>query len=109
MGMDLVEIVIRVEETFVIDLPNYECSFIRTVGDLFRLTLEKLHLPYVSTLDFEGEQTGRDFSQRRFPGLAHWTTIDVWATLRGIICDQLQVDIDEVRESATFADDLRCD
>jgi acyl carrier protein len=109
MGMDLVEIVIRVEETFVIDLPTEECSFIRTVGDLFRLTLEKLHLPYLSAVELDGKRPGRDFSQTRFPGLTNWTTPDVWSTLRGIICDQLQVDIDDVRESATFLDDLRCD
>jgi acyl carrier protein len=109
MGMDLVEIVIRVEESFAIDLPNHECSLIRTVGDLFRLTLEKLKLPYLPVADGEVNAGGRDFSQRRFPDLTDWTTPDVWATLRGIICDQLQVEDGEVRESATFLEDLGCD
>jgi acyl carrier protein len=109
MGMDLVEIVIRVEETFAIDLPSHECSLIRTVGDLFRLTLEKLKLPYLPAVEGELDAIGQDFSQRRFPGLANWTTPNVWATLRGIICDQLQVKDSDVRESATFLQDLRCD
>jgi hypothetical protein len=81
-------------------------SLIRTVGDLFRLTLEKLKLPYSPAVE---AAIGRDFSQRRFPGLTDWTTPDVWATLRGIICDQLQVEVGEVRESATFLEDLRGD
>jgi acyl carrier protein len=106
MAMDLVEIVIRVEETFAIELPNHECSLIRTVGDLFRLTLEKLKLPYSPAAEVA---IGRDFSQRRFPGLTDWTTPDIWATLRGIICDQLQIDINEVCESARFVEDLACD
>jgi hypothetical protein len=66
MGIGLVEIVIRVEETFAIDLPNDECSLIRTVGDLFRLTLEKLKLSYSPAV--EGA-IGRDFSKRGFPAL----------------------------------------
>jgi acyl carrier protein len=106
MGMGLVEMVIRVEETFAIDLPNDECSLIRTVGDLFRLTLEKLKLSYSPAV--EGA-IGRDFSKRGFPALTDWTTPDVWATLRGIICDQLQVEKDEVRESSTVLEDLGCD
>ena len=105
--MDLVETVIRVEETFAIDLPNDECSLIRTVGDLFRLTLQKLKLPY-SPADGETGSEGCDYSHRRFPNLTQWTTPDVWATLRGIICDQLQVERGEVRESATFLEDLGC-
>jgi acyl carrier protein len=35
MGMDLVEIVLRAEETFGVDLPDDECDQIRMVGDLF--------------------------------------------------------------------------
>jgi hypothetical protein len=33
----------------------------------------------------------------------------VWATLRGIITDQLQVNPEEVRERSSFVADLRCD
>jgi acyl carrier protein len=39
MGLDTVEIVLRTEETFNIDLPDEECSKVITVGDLYRLVL----------------------------------------------------------------------
>lgn len=42
MGLDAVELVIRIEETFSIDLPDEELSSIRTVGDLYELVLSKV-------------------------------------------------------------------
>jgi len=38
-----------------------------------------------------------------------WTSPLVWKTLKETIVDQLQVDEDEVRESASFQNDLRAD
>jgi len=40
--MDVIEIVMRIEEEFAIDLPDTELGSIRTVGDLYRLVLSKL-------------------------------------------------------------------
>lgn len=42
MGLDTVEIVLRVEETFGVDLPDDELGSVRTVGDLHELLLRKL-------------------------------------------------------------------
>jgi len=42
MGLDVVELVLRVEETFGIDLPDDELQSVRTVGDLYQLVLSKL-------------------------------------------------------------------
>ncbi len=42
MGLDTVEIVLRIEETFSVDLPDDELGSVRTVGDLYALLLRKL-------------------------------------------------------------------
>jgi acyl carrier protein len=47
MGLDFVELVLRTEEVFAIDLPDKECELVCTVGDLYKLILEKLELSYV--------------------------------------------------------------
>jgi acyl carrier protein len=45
--LDTVELVMRVEETFALHLPDSECEQVRTVGDLYRLLLAKPGLPHV--------------------------------------------------------------
>lgn len=42
MGLDTVELVMRIEEEFGIDLPDEELQSIKTVGELYRLVLTKL-------------------------------------------------------------------
>jgi acyl carrier protein len=42
MGLDSVELVMRIEEEFSIDLPDDEISGVRTVGDLYEVVLSKL-------------------------------------------------------------------
>jgi hypothetical protein len=42
MGLDTVELVMRIEEEFSIDLPDWELSSVRTVGDLYALVLSNL-------------------------------------------------------------------
>lgn len=109
MGLDTVEIILRTEETFAIDLSDSECAQVATVGDLYRLILDKLNLPYLSANEIEDGNTGRDRSWAKFPGLVSWVSPDVWVTLKGLIQDQLRVDADQIRESATFIHDLGCD
>jgi acyl carrier protein len=108
MGLDSVEIVLRIEETFSIDLPDDECAAIETVGDMFRAILCKLQLDHQPAAEIERSASGRDHSRRQLLSLASWSTADVWMTLRGIILDQLQVDVEEIRESARFVRDLGC-
>jgi acyl carrier protein len=108
MGLDSVEIVLRVEETFSIDLPDDECAALETVGDMFRAILRKLQLDYHPAAEIERSASGRDYSRRQLLSLVLWSTADVWMTLRGIIMDQLQVDMEDIRESAHFVRDLGC-
>jgi acyl carrier protein len=109
MGLDVVEIVLRTEEVFGVDLPDDECERVITVGDLYHLVLDKVALPYIPAIEIEGGALGQARSKLHFSGLHEWSSPDVWLTLKAIIEDQLQVNSAEITESATFADDLRCD
>jgi len=101
MGLDVVELVIRVEEEFALDLPDDECGQVRTVGDLYRLVLKKLNLDYLPAVEVERNPA----PDRRKP----WITASVWYTLKDIIVDQLQVNEDDIREDSTFLGDLGAD
>jgi acyl carrier protein len=99
MGMDVVELIMQVEESFVLDLPDDECDQVRTVGDLYRPVLKKLDVLY--------EPAQREpYPRRESPP---WTAAKVWTNLKLIVVDQLQVKEDEVRESASFLEDLGAD
>lgn len=45
MGLDAVEIVLRAEELFVIDIRDDEAAAVRTVGQFYELIWAKLDLP----------------------------------------------------------------
>ena len=45
MGLDIVEVVMRCEETFDVRLEPIRLEQMRTVGDLFELVCEQLNLP----------------------------------------------------------------
>jgi acyl carrier protein len=110
MGMDMVEIVLRTEEVFCVELPDQECGRVVTVGDLYRLVLSKIALEGQPVSAAEAAKSeGRSRLAEQFPALRPWTSPDVWATLVALIQDELQVDFDEITEDATFVDDLRCD
>ncbi len=107
MGLDTVELVLRTEETFLIDLPDDECAQIITVGYLYHAVLSKRNLPYLPSVEAEALPY-RVYVSRTYH-VEPWTTPDVWANLKAIIHDQLQIPEDEVRESARFQADLGCD
>jgi acyl carrier protein len=113
LGLDAVEIILRTEEVFAVNLPDSECSKISTVGDLYRFLLEKLKLPYLSSDGIENPdgatRVGYNRAQSQFPSLKPWTAPDVWITLKAIIRDQLQIHEDCIRENARFVQDLGCE
>jgi len=109
MGLDSVELILRTEDVFSIDLPDEECDLIRTVGDLYKAVLQKLDLPYVPGSEIEAESLGRIRPLSRVLHLSPWTAPDVWLTLKEVIHDQLGVERSRILESAAFVDDLRCD
>jgi acyl carrier protein len=86
MGLDTVELVIRVEKEFDIEIPNADAARLVTVGDLQAYV--------VGVLRRQGQIESAD---------------SVDARLRDIICDQLGVEPDDVVPSARFVDDLGAD
>jgi acyl carrier protein len=109
MGLDLVELVMRTEEVFSVELPDDQCESIRTVGDLYRLVLEKLTLSYISSDEIETNSIGMVRPLNKVQQLISWTTPDVWLTLRFVIHEELGIEADQITETATFLDDLGCD
>jgi hypothetical protein len=69
MGLDTIEVVLCVEEVFGLSLPDDECGRIVTVGDLYRLVLSKLGLPYMKPSKIESSGSGRNREIRSMPGL----------------------------------------
>jgi acyl carrier protein len=86
MGLDTVELVIRVEKEFAIDIPNADAAGLATVGDL--------HGYVVQALRRQGRIDSSD---------------SVYEQLRDIICYQLGVKPEDVIPSARFVDDLGAD
>jgi len=101
MGLDLVELVMQTEETFAFTIPNEDAEEVRTVGDLYRLTLARLEIPY--------EPAQLDARYHRRAITEPWSAPLVWATLRHVIVEQLQVEEDEIREESHFQNDLGAD
>lgn len=109
MGLDLVELVVHTEEVFSINLPDEECAQISTVGDLYKLILKKLHLPYVPSHEIETQSLGKVMSSTRMMQLSNWTAPNVWVTLKHLIHDQLGIKHSDILESSRWMEDLRVD
>jgi acyl carrier protein len=87
MGLDTVELVMKVERHLAIEIPDVEAARLVTVGDFHVYILEVLR------------------RQKRLDGNAD----GIYAQLRDIICRQLRVEPDEIIPSARFLDDLGAD
>ena len=104
MGLDVVELVLRCEEVFDIELEDNRLEHTRTVGDLFELICAQLGLPTSQTSP--ATLTGPTSPHR---SSKPWARETAWATLVGICTDQLQVDEDKITYTARFVEDLRVD
>ena len=106
MGLDIVEIVLRCEEEFDVQLEDWRLGQMRTVGDLFELICEQLKLQFGKDAPFPKT----DISD---PGLlspvGDWTRDTVWSKVVSICVDQQQVDVSEVRYDSKFLEDLGVD
>ena len=89
MGLESVELVMSTEEAFGIEITDAEAGKIITAGDLYGCVMTKLR------------QTGDSSPQPD----AH----AVWMRLRGVISEQLGVEIARILKSSRFVEDLRVD
>ena len=108
MGLDTVELILRCEEVFEVEIPDSKLEEVRTVGEYYNLICNALNLTPIAD---PTPDTGTDRLARGILNLAvvHWNPEDVWATLVAVIVDQLQVEHDEVTYSARFLEDLGSD
>jgi acyl carrier protein len=106
MGLDVVELTMKCEETFHVELEDWRLGQMRTVGDLFELICEQLGLPF-------GPQEPRPTLPPRIPPVdvtsEGWNRETVWSKVVEICVDQLQVGEEDVVYSANFGDDLKAD
>jgi acyl carrier protein len=121
MGLDIVEIVLRTEELFVITFGNEEVAVVRTVGDFYKLICSKLNvlpfeapvtatkLPTVTrkekTLPFLYKYTPLPAPPEVLP----WSPQSVWDCLVAVLVDQQGLDPKEVLYEARFVEDLGVD
>ena len=106
MGLDIVEVVMRCEETFDVRLEPIRLEQMRTVGDLFDLACEQLNLPIGAPM--RDPMAGAALSLIAIPA-GGWSKDSVWTKLVQICVDQLQVEPDQVKYAASFVDDLGAD
>jgi hypothetical protein len=121
MGLDAVEIVLRVEELFAIDIGDEEAAKVETVGQFYELICSKLHLLPLRSPVTSGELpviTQREkvflFLSRHTPLPAPaealpWTPQSVWDCVVAVFVDQQGLRVEDVIYPARIATDLGVD
>lgn len=87
MGLDAVELVMAVEEEFIIDIPDDEAERMKTVGDLYSYVHESVHLKAIRPPSDE----------------------ELWQRVRKVVVAQLGVKEHQVTREARFIEDLGMD
>jgi len=108
MGLDTVELVMRCEEVFTVDLPDHKLTHVHTVGDLYVLICDELKL---TPSENPKQETGFNRLPRGTLNLTTipWNSDDVWATLVAVFVDQLCLEPEEITYVARIGEDLRVD
>jgi acyl carrier protein len=106
MGLDIVELVMRCEEEFDVQLEDWRLGQMRTVGDLFEIVCMQLQLPFGEDAPPPKPSVGIPLVLAPAGG---WTRDLVWSKLVAICVDQLALKPDEVQYMAKFQDDLGVD
>lgn len=89
MGLDTVELVLRVEEEFEIEIPNDIAAQLSTAGDIHNFIMSNI------TKSSSSIDTALD--------------VEIWERLRDIIVEQLGVRPEEVKKSSRIVADLGAD
>jgi hypothetical protein len=121
MGLDAVEIILRVEELYVITIGDDEAATVRTVGDFYNLICSKLniiplHPPITSPKLPEithKEKTFLFLSKHTPlpapPEVLPWSPQSVWDVLVAIFVDQQGLKREEIIYHARITQDLGVD
>lgn len=121
MGLDAVEIVLRVEDLFAIDIGDEEAAKVETVGQFYELICSTLHLlPLRSpvTSDELPVITQREkiflFLSRHTPLPAPaealpWSPQSIWDCVVAVFVDQQGLRVEDVIYPAKIARDLGVD
>jgi len=102
MGLEMVEIIMEVEETFGIQIPDDETAEVVTPGDLYDLIVQRLR-----TRDSVQSSVEQDYGRPDMRSIT-WDEDHLWAKLQQIIADVLGIQAADVTREAHFLRDLGC-
>ncbi|MGA2890094.1 MAG: hypothetical protein ABSE51_18765 [Terracidiphilus sp.] len=121
MGLDAVEIILRVEELFSIDISDEEAAKVETVGQFYELICSKLQIPPLQspvTSEDLPVITHREkvflFFGRHTPlpapaEVLPWSPQSVWDCVVAVFVDQQGLKAKDVIRHARIAKDLGVD
>jgi hypothetical protein len=121
MGMDSVEIILRAEELFVVEISDEEAGSVQTVGDFYRLICTKLdvlpleapvaspELPVITHGDKTFLLLSRHTPLPAPPGVLPWSPQSVWDCLVAVFVDQTALRPQKITHQARIARDLGVD
>jgi hypothetical protein len=121
MGLDAVEIILRAEELFAVDIGDEEAAKVETVGQFYELICAKLHIPPLQSPVTSEELpviTHREmvflFLSRHTPLPAPaealpWSPQSVWDCVVAVFVDQQGLSSNDVTYHVRIANDLGVD
>ncbi|HEY3707606.1 MAG TPA: hypothetical protein VGL22_21270 [Terracidiphilus sp.] len=121
MGLDAVEIILRAEELFAIDIPDRDASTVKTVGDFYNLICGKSGVPPLESPETSEKLPTITERERIFLFLARlkplpapnsvlpWSPQSVWDCTVAIFVDQMGLKPEEIIHGAQIAADLGVD
>ncbi len=121
MVLDEVEIILRVEELFAIDIGDGEAAKGETVGQFYELICSKLHIPPLSSPVTAEELPVITHREKLFQFLSRhtplpapsaslpWSPQSVWDCVVAVFVDQLALKAKDVTYHASIARDLGVD
>jgi hypothetical protein len=121
MGLDAVEIILRTEELFAIEVSDDDAAKVRTVGDFYQLICAKLNLPPlpapVTSKDLPvitRREKSLLFLSRHTPlpappEVLPWSSQSAWDCMVAVIADQQMLKPEKIVYHARIAQDLGVD
>lgn len=121
MGLDAVEIVLRVEDLFGIEISDDEAASVRTVGAFYELICAKLNLVPLALPVTSKELPTVTQREKLFlflvrhtplpapPQVLPWSAQSAWDCLVTLLVDQQGLKPEQIKYNATLVDDLGID